>query len=233
MEGNVVAHEPQTSVLIVDDHRMVADSLRLRMLSNTRGRTFGPVMTAYSLAMARTALNRFVPDVVLLDLKLGQECGLDLFPLLRALVPVPLTLILAAGVEPDLVIEGLTLAAGWVSKGTPFEELLVAINAGFSGRTYIAPKLVGPVLDQLLAESGRRDREETFLDHLSTREREVLECLVGGMTRQEVARHLFISPNTVRTHVRNLLRHAELHSTLSLIAAARELGVTGRDPSDT
>jgi DNA-binding NarL/FixJ family response regulator len=228
MEISIVANEPETSVLIVDDHRMVADSLRLRLLSNAApGRVFAPVVTAYSLGMARAALNQFVPDVALIDLKLGQERGLDLFPLLRGLSPPPLTLILAAGADPGEVIEGLSHASGWVSKGTPFEQLLVAIDAVFEGRTYIAPKLVGPVFDLLLAESGRRSKQATFLDQLSTREMEVLSCLVGGMTRKEVAEHLFISPNTVRTHVQNLLQHAELHSTLALIAAARELGVTG------
>lgn len=226
MAGGVTAREAETSVLVVDDHRMIADSLRLRLLSNARGRTFGPVVTAYTLAMARVALKKFIPDVVLLDLRLGQECGLDLIPVLRAMAPAPLTLILAAGVEPTEVIDGLTYASGWVSKGTPFDELLVAIDATFAGRTYIAPKLVGPVLDQLLTESGRRARTESFLDRVSSREREVLECLVGGMTRKEVAEHLFISPNTVRTHVRNLLQLADLHSTLALIASARALGVT-------
>lgn len=231
MDGNV-AREPLTSVLIVDDHRMVADALSLRLVSNNPGRAFGPVVTAYSLPMARAALNNFAPDVVLLDLRLGRDSGLDLFPLLRAATPRPMTLMLAAGVDPDEVIKGLAQASGWVSKGTPFSELLTAIDAGLSGRMYLAPNLVGPVLDRLLRESGRRTRETTFLDHLSTREMEVLTCLVGGMTRTEVAERLFISPNTVRTHVRNLLQHAGLHSTLALIAAARELGVPGMTQPD-
>ena len=229
MEPSSASTRPLTSVLVVDDHRMVADALRLRLLADAQGRAFGPVLAAYSLATARAALDKFLPDVVLLDLHLGPDDGLDLFPVLDRLVPRPVTLILAAGVEPGEVIAGLARADGWVSKATPFEEMLVAIDAAFAGRTYIAPQLVGPVLDQLLTESGRRAHEENFLDQLSAREREVLECLVAGMTRQEVARALFISPNTVRTHVRNLLKQAGLHSTLALMAAARELGVTGSD----
>ncbi len=222
---------PPTSVLVVDDHRMIADSLRLRLLAaRSRYRAFAPVATAYTLDQARASLERTVPDLVLLDYHLGQQCGLDLFPVMEAFPSPPVTLMVAASGAPTEVIEGLSHGAGWVSKGAPFDQLLVAIETALLGRTYIAPGLVRPVIDQLLVESGRLRGESTFLDDLSAREREVLHCLVGGMTRQEVAEHLFISPNTVRTHVQSLLRRAEVHSTLALIAAARELGVVG-DPT--
>lgn len=228
METETEEALPETSVLVVDDHRMIADSLRLRLIAaRSPDRAFGPVSTAYTLDMARAALDRAAPDLVLLDFNLGEERGLDLFPVLDALPHSPVTLMLAASGDRTQVIDGLSHAAGWVSKGTPFEQLLVAIETALAGRTYIAPGLVGPVLDQLLIESGRHSGQSTFLDDLSVRQLEVLRCLVGGMTRQEVAQHLFISPNTVRTHVQSLLRHAELHSSLALMAAARELGVAG------
>ena len=218
----------ETSVLVVDDHQMIADALQRRLISTPQpAREFGAVWAAYSLDMARDALSRWVPDLVLLDFHLGDECGLDLFPTIVALPRPPATLILSAGGETSEVIEALCHAAGWVSKGTPFEQLLVAIDSALAGGTYIAPRLIGPVIDQLLIESGRRSARPTFLHLLSKRELEVLRCLVGGMTRREVAERLFISPNTVRTHVQNLLRHAEVHSTLALTAAARELGVSG------
>ena len=224
---------PLTSVLVVDDHRMVAEALRLRLLgARTPVRRFEPVTTAYDLATARDALLREPPDVVLLDFDLGGENGLDLFETIHALRRPPVSLVLAAAGDPDDVIDGLTRASGWVSKGTPFDQLLVAVETALAGRTYIAPALVGPVLDQLLVESGRHPGASSFLGLLSAREHEVLQCLVGGMSRQEVAEHLFISPNTVRTHVQNLLRHAEVHSTLALIATARDLGVTGTHLAD-
>jgi two-component system nitrate/nitrite response regulator NarL len=215
-------------VLVVDDHKMIADSLRLRLLAaRSRARAFGPVSTAYTLDLARASLARATPDLVLLDYHLGQQSGLDLFPALEVLHPPPVTLMLAASGDPMEVIEGLIHAHGWVSKGAPFEQLLLAIETTFVGRTYIAPGLLRPVLDQLLIESGRVPGQSSFLVDLSARELEVLHCLVGGMTRQEVAEHLFISPNTVRTHVQSLLRRAEVHSTLALIAAARAVGVVG------
>jgi DNA-binding NarL/FixJ family response regulator len=70
------------------------------------------------------------------------------------------------------------------------------------------------------------------VDNLTPRELEVLRCLVSGMTRAEVAQHLFVSTNTVRTHVQSLLRRADQHSALALVAFARSLGVKGIDEND-
>jgi len=215
-------------VLIVDDHRMVAEALRMRLgLSGTPRRRFAPVTTAYSVQMARAALSQATPDLVLLDFHLGESSALDLVVDLEGLPVPPVCLILAANAAVSDVIEGLAHASGWVSKGTATRDMLSAIETVLAGRTYVDPRLLGPVLDQLMIESGRRAGRATFLDKASERELEVLRCLVSGMTRQETAAHLFISTNTVRTHVQRLLRHAGVHSTLSLIAAARDLGVEG------
>ena len=81
---------PQTSVLVVDDHKMIADSLRLRLLAaRSPSRAFAPVSTAYTLGLARASLMRAAPDLVLLDYHLGQQSGLDLFPVLEKLPQSP------------------------------------------------------------------------------------------------------------------------------------------------
>ena len=83
------------------------------------------------------------------------------------------------------------------------------------------------LLDALRAE--KRAERRDFVSDLSPREYEVLRCLVAGMTKKEVAQRLFLSVNTVRTHVQHLLRAADVHTTLALVTAARELDVTGID----
>jgi two-component system nitrate/nitrite response regulator NarL len=93
---------------------------------------------------------------------------------------------------------------------------------------YLYPPSVEPVIRRLLDERGA-NRAPTFVDDLSTRELEVLRCLIAGMTRAEVAQRLFISPNTVRTHVQHLLSRARVHSTVALVAAARSAGVGSVD----
>ena len=136
---------PQTSVLVVDDHKMIADSLRLRLLgARSPICAFAPVSTAYTLALARASLMRAAPDLVLLDYHLGQESGLDLFPVLEKLPRPPVTLMLAASGDPTQVIEGLSHADGWVSKGAPFEQLLVAVGRTWSAAPTSPPAWSGP-----------------------------------------------------------------------------------------
>ena len=95
----------------------------------------------------------------------------------------------------------------------------------------LSPTAVEPIvvrlLDSIRAETraGRKD----FVSALSPREYEVLRCLVAGMSKKEIAQRLYLSVNTVRTHVQHLLYAADEHSTIALVAAARELNVTGID----
>jgi DNA-binding NarL/FixJ family response regulator len=94
---------------------------------------------------------------------------------------------------------------------------------------YLPPTMVKPVVRQLLSEARGPQPGPSFVDDLSQRELEVLRCLVSGMTRREIAARLYLSVNTVRTHVQRLLRRADQHSTMALVATARDLGVRGYD----
>jgi len=215
----------QLTVIVVDDHRVIAEALALRMEDHP---WFGEVRTARTLAAARTLLNTEVPDVVLLDFELEDECGLDLLPELNALPHPPITLVLSAHEAPEDIISALTAqAVGWLPKDISFEGLVSSIRAAMLGETVVVPRDVGPVIAQLLRESGRSAQPSSFVDDLSARELEVLRYLVQGLNRREVAQRLYLSTNTVRTHVQRLLQRSGEHSTLALVAAARAAGVTG------
>jgi DNA-binding NarL/FixJ family response regulator len=85
------------------------------------------------------------------------------------------------------------------------------------------------VLSDLMAAEQERNEHETLVGALTPREREVLQCMVSGMTRSSIAQHLFLSPNTVRTHMQNVLGKLGVHSTLAAVAVARRAGI-GEDP---
>jgi DNA-binding NarL/FixJ family response regulator len=218
-------------LLIVDDHRIFAEVLRVRLESEPR---VSEVRLASGLDEALLLAGRLSPDVVVLDFDVDGVPATQLVADLRALTGPPEVVMLSGSEDPDDIIASLTAgAAAWVVKGARVETLMAALEEVLEGRAYLHPTTLRPVLDRLLHHHDEDD-EPTFLQDLSARQLEVLRCLTGGLTRAETAQRLFISPNTVRTHVQHLLTASGEHSTLALVARARELGVQGVDapPSD-
>jgi DNA-binding NarL/FixJ family response regulator len=217
------------SVLAVDDHRIFADVLASRLVQEPG---IAAVTPAYSLGEARVLAQHLQPAVVLLDYHVRDELGTSLIADLRALDSSPHVLMLSATEDAPAVVDALEHgASGWVVKGSRIEVLTHAMSEVQQGRMYLSPTTVRPVVERLMTMS-RPVRQPSFLDDLTERQVEVLRCLVSGMSRAETAQRLFITTNTVRTHAQVLLRAAEEHSTLALVAKARALGVSGIDDPD-
>ena len=221
------APPPLDRVLVVDDHRVFAEVLAEHL---HRRAGVERVEVAHSLDQARVVLRRFEPQVVLLDYDMGGSTGTELLPELRTWRPPLAVVMLSAVTDPDAVIAALEAGAdGWVGKDGRLDLLLGASTQVLAGDLYLSPPTLRAVLTRLL-EDRAGGSARTFVDALSARELEVLRCLVAGMSRAEVAKRLFISPNTVRTHVQNLLGRADVHSTVALVAAARAAGVLPLEP---
>jgi DNA-binding NarL/FixJ family response regulator len=209
-------------LLLVDDHQIFIDVLSAR-LSTVEG--VRSVEGACSVPVARALLNTTRPDLVLLNYHLDGHEGIELLTDVARLDHPPRVIMTSSSFDESEVIASLRAGAnGWAVKGHSFEALLTAISEVLRGHLHLPPMMVGPVMEQLL-NGPRSDAEPTFVDNLSPRELEVLQLLVAGLSRAEVAKHLVVSHNTVRTHVQNLLKAAHVHSTLALVAVAREAGV--------
>jgi DNA-binding NarL/FixJ family response regulator len=177
-------------VLLVEDHAAVREGLAL-LLSRAGqvvvGST-GEVGHGLALAAARK------PRVIVLDLDLGDEHGLAWLDRLQAAAPEARILIYTAAEEPGVLEAALAGgAAGVALKACSGAELVEAVRAVADGRRYLDPRLT-----EILRESVGND--------LSPREKQVLELLAAGLTGEQVADRLFLSPETVRTHVRNAMR---------------------------
>jgi two-component system nitrate/nitrite response regulator NarL len=217
-------------VLLVDDHRVFAEALA-EVLAAEPG--ISHVNLASTLDGARGLLRADPPDLVLLDLALSDESGYTLLADLADRPEPPASIVLSGSTEPRLIVQALEAGArGWLTKTTRLNALIAALWQVLDGHMYLAPATLQPVLTHLLADLQRQRAAAGFVDQLTPRELDVLRCLVSGMTRAEVAEHLFVSTNTVRTHIQSLLRRSEQHSALALVAFARSHGVTGIDETD-
>jgi DNA-binding NarL/FixJ family response regulator len=214
------------SIAIVDRQLTFADGVATRLLAQDDV----AVTTAYtSIEALMIGLGRDRVDVALLDWAL---CEQDIECLARIEQVQPGIHILALGErEPHQIAAALRAGAlGWVPKDLSFDRVLDGIRVGSRGDRWVPPELVGLVLEAMSAAEPT-DRGEHLRETLTRREYEVLECMVDGMSRTEIAEHLGMSPNTVRTHVQSLLHKLGVHSSLRAVAIAREAGLSTRGPS--
>lgn len=211
------------TILIVDDHRILADVLALRLGADDRVRRVDAVST---LAAAKAMAHTVQPDIVLLDLDLDGTCGLDLLPDLEEAGTRPRVIVLSGSKRTSDIVAALRAGVeGWITKDGDLDEVLLAATEVLEGHLHLPLDIMKPLVHALLAESENVVRSRGFLDELTERQIDVLRCLLAGMSRNETAAHLFLSANTVRTHVQNMLHQLGLHSTPQLVAAARQAGL--------
>jgi DNA-binding NarL/FixJ family response regulator len=117
---------------------------------------------------------------------------------------------------------------GWVPRDASADDLIAAIRGASEGGTWIPPRLLTEVLDELTGEPPPHDPGQKLLAGLTSRERDVLSCLADGLGRAEVAARLHVSTNTVRTHVQSILSKLEVSSSVAAVALARKVSLTSR-----
>jgi len=214
------------SVLIVDDHQTFAEALRSLL---SREADLHPVWIARSVPEARVLLGRYQPAVVVLDLLLADGSGLQVVDHVREESAGSRMLVLTGFTSLEPAVAALQRGVlGWLPKTVDPDRLVAAIRGVARGEAWLAPDLLGDVLPRLVAQPGNAPRDP--LAALTPREREVLQCMVDGLSRGEIASRLYLSANTVRTHTQNLLAKLEVHSTLESVALALRHGMVPSSP---
>jgi len=214
---------PNVDILIVDDHQIFAEALAIRLEAEAPVRA---VRVAPNLSDARAHVQTLAGGLVLLDYDLGDECGLDLMDELDRLEERPTVVVVSGNPEPDAIVSGLQRGIdAWMLKSDGYQALAeVCIDA--CQRVMTLPhRSLREVVDRLVAAARGGAAPASFLQNLTRRELEVLGLLVAGVSRDDIAAQLFVSPHTVRTHVQHLHERAGVHSTVALVARAREAGL--------
>ncbi len=215
-------HDSAVRVMIVDDHSMLVDALKMSLETTPAGET--PIEVIVALDLTHNSVLDLAlleqPDVVLLDVDLGtDERNVDLVaPLTRSGHSVVLfTGWNGAGLLGDAIEAG---AAGILRKSDTFDRLLGGIRDAAAGRSVTPPA----ERDSLVAEARRLhevdDVRAARLASLTPRELHVLERLTTGSTAEQIASDETISLSTVRTHIKAILRKLEVSSQLAAVASA-------------
>jgi DNA-binding NarL/FixJ family response regulator len=162
-------------------------------------------------------------DVVLLDADFTDDAAFSLCEELSRRGEAPYVILLSYSADPRLIIRGIKAdAVGWVRKDESLDQLFRAIHGVARGETWLPHRETGAVLRLLMSGFDvEHDNGSELLAGLTQREREVLVCLAEGAGRQDMAEQLHMSPNTVRTHLQNLMAKLGVHSALEAVALTR------------
>jgi two-component system, NarL family, response regulator LiaR len=209
-------------ILLVDDHPIMREGLRLLIQQESRFAVQGEASTGRA---ALEAVTRLLPDVVVLDLGLPDMHGLDVARQILRVAPNTKLVVLSARGDTQLLDEALEVGVtAYVLKGDASQQLIEAIRMAADGKTYLCAELASlmvPRYKRLLA-AGRTHAEPA----LSERERQVLQYLAEGHSTKEIALQLKISTKTIETHRSHLMDKLNRHNIAELTKYAIRHGIT-------
>lgn len=203
-------------VLLVDDHQLLTGALSRMLASEPDIQVVGVAGTvAEAKAIARERL-----DVVLMDYRLPDGTGADATRAIKARWPAARVVMLTALNDDETILESIQAGAdGYLTKDRAVEDVVGAVRAAHAGETLL-PRSVIMGIAQRVAAARDRGTERRQVDPLTPRELEVLRALTEGLSTPEICERLFIAPNTLRTHVQNIMGKLRVHSKLEAVAFA-------------
>ncbi len=203
-------------VLLVDDHRLVLESLA-RVLDEEPD--INIVGTATTVAEAKDVAREPV-DVVLMDYRLPDGTGVEATRTIKARWPGSRIIMLTAVDDDETVLESIQAGAdGYLTKDKAIDDVVATVRAANAGATLL-PRDVIVTIAKRVAESRDRQAERTPVEALTPRELEVLKALVEGLSTPDICERLVITPNTLRTHVQNIMGKLHVHSKLEAVSFA-------------
>ncbi len=208
-----------TRVMVVDDHAVLRDGLKL-LLNQSPG--LRVTAEASSGTEALELLAKASVDIAIVDLSMPEMNGIELTQQIRTRWPDTQVVILSMHGSPEFVHRALRAGAvGYVLKESAASELLEAVKAALAKVRYLSPALRENLIDHMLGQNTLSP-----LERLSARERQVLQYLVEGHTSREIGEQLSLSPKSVETYRRRLMEKLGINDIPQLVRFAIEQGLT-------
>ena len=205
-------------VLVVDDHAVVRSGIKLLLDRHDDIEVVGEAGNAQDAVFR---VRELTPDVILLDLVMPGESGIEVMPRLLKEASGAKVLVLSMQDEPSYVREAFAAgASGYVLKEAADEEVVTAVREIAGGGSYVHPALGARMVTAEAAERAAADA-----DPLSDREREILRLLALGHTNQEIAKMLYISVRTAETHRAHIMQKLRLSTRAELVRHALAHGL--------
>jgi len=213
------------TVLVVDDHDVVREGIRMVLSSDPGLEVVG---TASSGEEAVEKARELRPNVVVMDIGMPGISGFEATRRIREQVPETQVVALTVHDSEAYVFQMLQAGAvGYVVKRAPAEDVIQAVKRAAVGESVLHPSVARLVIRDYLARVERG--EESSIDTLSDREREVLKLVAEGRTNREIAELLFLSVKTVQAHRGNLMHKLGLHDRTEVVKYALRKGIIGLD----
>ena len=209
-----------TRIVVVDDHPVFRMGM-VALLGSLDG--FDVVGEAESADEAVEVCGRVEPDVVLMDLQLGEQSGIEATRRIVERHPDTGVLVVTMMDDDDSVFAAMRAGArGYLLKGAAPPDIQRAVEAVRRGEVLLGPEVASRALGYLTG--ARRDGPTPFPD-LTDREREVLDLVAAGLDNATIARRLVVSPKTVRNHLSNVFTKLQVADRAQAIVRAREAGL--------
>jgi DNA-binding NarL/FixJ family response regulator len=207
--------------MIVDDHALFRRGLEMVLDEEPDIELVGQASDG---AEAVEKAAESLPDVVLMDIRMPRSSGIEACRAMKEAAPSAKIIILTISDEEEDLFEAIRAgASGYLLKDIPLDEVAEAVRAVDGGQSLINPSMAGKLLTEF-ATLARRDGEaraqEVPAPKLTDREMQVLKLVARGMNNRDIAKELFISENTVKNHVRNILEKLQIHSRMEAVMVA-------------
>jgi len=216
--GDPLVDDDPIRVLVVDDHALFRRGLQMVLEQEP---DIAVVGEAADGAEAIEKATETIPDIVLMDVRMPRRGGIDACTAIKDVVPsAKIIMLTISDEEADLYDAIKAGAMGYLLKEISIEDVASSVRAVHGGQSLISPSMASKLISEFASMRRGDERAQVPAPRLTERELEVLKLVAKGLPNKDIAKQLYISENTVKNHIRNILEKLQLHSRIQAVAYA-------------